>query len=94
MINYHGLKFETTILLTPKRFGYFDSKGRMIKYLPIINIKNIIFCYHNPNLFVIKIKNAKDLDANKHILNDMIFVIRKRNQFADFLSQNYIEKIR
>lgn len=35
LINIHGVKTETTFLLTNKRFCFFDSKMRLSRFIPI-----------------------------------------------------------
>ncbi len=57
LINAHGSKFDTTILMTKRRFCYFDTKGRLVRYLPLFNIKSVVFCRRSPNLFVLRPKN-------------------------------------
>lgn len=86
-INIHGVKTETTFLLTTKRFCIFDSKLRLSKYVPIENIKYFIFCRNNPTLFVVRPKNTHQLNAKEHLNNPLIISTRYRASFASFLTR-------
>lgn len=85
-MNIYGQKFQTFILVTSKRFCYFDTKVRLEKYLPLAHIKEFTFLIENPNVFIIKPAASEALSSNKHIVNDMIFLTRNTSRLQAFLA--------
>lgn len=86
IINVYGKKFETWVLLTRKRFCYFDSKVRLDRFLFLNNIKEIVFISDNLNLFLIRPLNPEKLSQSKHIVNEMMFTTRNSGQLRLMLA--------
>lgn len=67
---------------------------RLSRFIPVENIKSIIFCRTNLTLFIIRPKNIHQLNSREHFTNPLIISTRNRGILASYIIHKFKDVIK
>ena len=72
-----GNRYPQYMIVTEDRFSFLDTKMRPNYSIKLIQLRKIIFCYHNTTWMVFKTKNKQKNEKNQ-TLTDTLFSVPNR----------------